>query len=341
MPAVGFKFLASKQCLQQLSALQGPILCELASFAACWCIRGVTVARAFADMASEWVCGLEQELSDLSVDSSGFRKRLSLQLNCSMASMLVVLCFGYATTETLKHMGNFNYSPPLFSTSDTTCMLRHLALARYYVTCTSKGSGKTRSVQEDLWQHCLWIAARCSTALSDIIQASPSLKVLSDVALAVLRALPEDLRWKPCMEAAGCYTAVHTSSNGTATYYSVNILNGCILQNGSPPSCLPANILSHALYKHMFGCIDCDVTDDLCTQQPLAGRFYQFQLAQDQLIIREREVVGSQHEILELLPGVRFKTCSLLCTLHVLSVVVLPMHTWVIHGRRILTNGSI
>jgi hypothetical protein len=287
-------------------------------------------------MASDWVCGFEQELSDLSVDStetSGSCKRLSLQLNCSMASMLVVLCFGYGTKETLKRMGNFNYSPPLFSTSDTACMLRHLALARHYMACKSKGMVGARSVHEDLWQHCLWIAARCSTALSDTIEASPSLKILSDVALAVFGALPDDLRWKPCMEGAGCYAAVHKSSNGTATYYSLNILNGCILQNGSPPSRLPANILSHDLYKQMFGGIDCDVTDDLCTRQPLAGCFYQFQLAQDQLIIREREVVGRQHEILELLPGVRFATCSLPCTLHVLSDDVLHTQTWVIHGR--------
>lgn len=65
--------------------------------------------------------------------------------------------------------------------------------------------------------------------------------------------------------------------------YSINILDGTVLLDGLPPSCLPNEVLEHPLYKRTFGSVNFEVvrmaSGTLQTIKPVGGRYYDFCLS--------------------------------------------------------------
>ena len=75
--------------------------------------------------------------------------------------------------------------------------------------------------------------------------------ILADVLRTVQERAPLNLKWAEAAGAggAGCFEAETDDQH----LYSVNLLTGAVLLDGSPPRSLPADVLSHPLYRRTFG----------------------------------------------------------------------------------------
>lgn len=69
---------------------------------------------------------------------------------------------------------------------------------------------------------------------------------LTRVASAALEHLPQTLQW----EQVGNSPCFHARDQGCL--YSINLLNGKVLQDGYPPRRVPASIMEHELYRRSF-----------------------------------------------------------------------------------------
>lgn len=127
------------------------------------------------------------------------------------------------------------------------------------------------------------------------------------------RDLPAELRWKHLtntnasptakMYSMGCFEAVSTAPD-EEHLYSVNLLTGAFLLDGSPTSSLPADILGHTLFKRTFGqrdfeiCVSAD--GSLKTNRKLRGCHYNFLLVDGSLKVTDH---APGEPVLELLDG--------------------------------------
>ena len=286
------------------------MLCELASFAAMWCEHGGAVARDFANMAAAWVRGYEGELASLEAGSCAVgyaAKRAALQCSCAVASMLVVLCFGFAGSVRAGQA-----TPSALGAEDAVLVLSHLVRARYYRLVPSQVTTATDA--QTLWAGCLGVAAQLQPEISRHCDTATGRRsrvgdggtgtVLCTAVRVIFRQLPNGLAWQQTAEGLGCYAAEHVSSaSGARAYYTVNILTGAALRNSLAPARLPAGVLQHALYKRTFGDLEVEVDDEFKTRQPIQGRVYQSRRSGSRLCIEETAGEGADVETLELLPG--------------------------------------
>lgn len=122
---------------------------------------------------------------------------------------------------------------------------------------------------------------------------------LTAAAISVLPTLPRALPWTPgnLKDSSpplplACFESILPDGKSTV---HINIYNGVVLYNGLPPHHLPVSIVSHPLYKRVFGERNCNVVmqadGSLKTARPLAGRFYSFGLnaATNHLTVKEYE----------------------------------------------------
>lgn len=99
-----------------------------------------------------------------------------------------------------------------------------------------------------------------------------------------------EMQWHPLEEVSYCWCTLSTTGN----FLCINIMNGLVLVNGSPPSMLPLNIRHHKLFRRVFGEIDFEVTVDKDgvhkTRVPIMDRHYSFHMKGDKLLIYEEYV---------------------------------------------------
>ena len=244
------------------AALQAPMLCELAAFAAAWSTEGVRVAREFAGMAAAWAEEFQQELRTLAnnPEQDDNRKRKRLQENCSTASMLAVISLGFASP------GSVTGTPAggsQFSIADAQCLLKHLVWVHYY-----QGESEQHLAVRP---QCLAVASRCARAIDRQLEsADVSRQVLSSAARALYETLPDDLEWTRSAKNSGCFIA-QSPSDPSAAWYSINIVTGCALRNGQQPARLPDPVTNHPVYKRTMGTLQLDVDDGMATDNPSWG----------------------------------------------------------------------
>ena len=77
--------------------------------------------------------------------------------------------------------------------------------------------------------------------------AKTSNSFLTKAASAALEHLPQTLQW----EQVGNSPCFHARDQGCL--YSINLLNGKVLQDGYPPRRVHASIMEHELYRRSFG----------------------------------------------------------------------------------------
>jgi len=105
----------------------------------------------------------------------------------------------------------------------------------------------------------------------------------------VLKRAPQDLQWQQLhftTAAAASFQAV--GSDGIL--YSLNCIDGTVLEDGTPPGRLPSEIQRHPLFLRTFSHkgspwgFEVTLTDAGVrrTQTPVRGRFYEFFLADPQ-----------------------------------------------------------
>lgn len=111
----------SWQLPQRLAVrVQGPILCEMAAFAASCCTEGEQVSKAYCNLAEQWATELESELTDSqqAVPSSGQEssaeqrhlKQRELKAKIAMCHYLVVIACGCSAapgTGSLRNLEPF------------------------------------------------------------------------------------------------------------------------------------------------------------------------------------------------------------------------------------------
>ena len=126
----------------------------------------------------------------------------------------------------------------------------------------------------------------------------------------VHKQAPPQLAWTELEVAdtgtrTGCFEAVTPDGH----LYSMNVLTGLVLLDGSPPRSLPADVLAHPLYQRTFGHRDFEVcvtgAGALRTVRPLAGWLYEFFMHSDgKLSVKELPQKSEDAApVLELLDG--------------------------------------
>eukprot|EP00761_Pharyngomonas_kirbyi_P010924 gb/GECH01010947.1/.p1 GENE.gb/GECH01010947.1/~~gb/GECH01010947.1/.p1 ORF type:complete len:2826 (+),score=484.10 gb/GECH01010947.1/:1-8478(+) len=112
---------------------------------------------------------------------------------------------------------------------------------------------------------------------------------ISSTVKTVLHRIPQHLQWER-IRSTCCFEAVSDQSD----LYSVNLMDGTVLLNGSPPSSLPQSIRTHPLFKRSFDQLNFQTvrmnSGELKTVKPINKKYeYTFKLDGEELIIKERE----------------------------------------------------
>ena len=84
----------------------------------------------------------------------------------------------------------------------------------------------------------------CRRAASFIDQARSSPKMLTEAVKCVLQRTPDDLPWAQ-LQHSGWSTGSFEAVSKDGHLYSINTLDGTVLFDGSPPTRLPKEILTH------------------------------------------------------------------------------------------------
>jgi hypothetical protein len=279
----------------------------LAAFVAARCAKGKDVAQSYAAMAVGWTKQIRGELEDLRCQSQGdnvhtscIKVQADIQRGASFASALVVISLSYMPC--LCWCPEEDYFISIAQKVLIEDAVVHFALARFF-WMPAKARHQLKDQTDCVWQLALATAA----ASTDLwARAAQELSHLLDIAVKELypRA-PTPLQWELDALTHGCFLAKAPSASHTIPdTFGINLLTGKVLMNGLPPSCLPGPILSHPAYSQLFGGLEFDVTDRLCTRHAIQGRYYRFQLQdQKRLIVFETRTDTEDEEVLEYLPG--------------------------------------
>jgi hypothetical protein len=193
---------------------------------------------------------------------------------------------------------------------EVTSLLRFAVQAHDgYVFQTDAAQPDSPEAFAALRKRCDSVMASRAGALVDAARADDG-SLLTAVLREVQPRAPDELSWGEVMApvsdaATGCFDA----PGGDGHLYSINVLTGLVLLDGSPPRSLPADVLAHPLYLRSFGDRDFEVgvtgAGALRTVRPLAGCLYEFFVrpnGQLRVTEMERDAGGNTHA-LELLDG--------------------------------------
>ena len=154
---------------------------------------------------------------------------------------------------------------------------------------------------------CHWAMARRIDELVKLATAQPAM--LTAALRLVLQRAPASLPWRQLLcgarrqHRAASFQAVGSDGH----LYSINCLDGTVLEDGTPPGRLPSEILSHPLYKRSFGDWAFEVTlaagGERRTISPVKGRFYEFFMAPEGALVVTEVEEASGHRLQLLDPG--------------------------------------
>ena len=121
--------------------------------------------------------------------------------------------------------------------------------------------------------------------------------IITSAVKKILHCTPKSLEWV-CIDQSACFEAKYENN-----IYSINLMTGLVLFNGSPPSHLPNDVLQHPLYIRSFGNRNFETILDengmMKTAMPVHGYIYEFTISREgSLLVRE---IDKHENILELL----------------------------------------
>jgi hypothetical protein len=293
-------------------------LCDLAAFVAARGAKGEHVAQSYASMAVGWTKQIRGELEDLrcqaqsdDVAASCVKKQLELQREASFSSALVVISLSYM--QCLLSHPEENSVISIAQTALIEDAVVSFALARFFWMPSDAGD-KLKDQQDRVWQ--LAIATSAASTNLWIRAAHESSHLLDSAAKELYPRAPTPLQWELDASTLGCFLAsAPSATHDTPDTFGIYLLTGKVLLNGVPPSCLPGAILSHPAYSQLFGGLEFDVTDRLCTRHAIQERYYRFHLPDlERLLVFESRSDAEDGEVLEYLPGASWigSTCSLI-----------------------------
>eukprot|EP00892_Ulva_mutabilis_P000031 jgi/Ulvmu1/10028/UM059_0077.1 len=306
--------------------LQGPLICEIASFLAQTSQQGTEVARRFMAVAGNWARQIQEEISDLHTAPPQDVKDVSLlhsrlQTKCAIAHCCAVLCFGCAPfVRGLGTQGGAQMGQATMDLHDAAALLFHRVQA--YLHAFHDSSNALQGRLTVLTKQCAHVMTHQVHSLNSAVVEDHSL--LDRAVRSVFADLPQHVVWQKSEGHLGCYVA-----HAHGQVYSINMLTGCVLCNGLAPGHLPAPIVEHADYQRIFGNAKFEVTQlkgeqqgKFRTVQQHGGHIYTFMLRDSSLLVQECPCDADSGEMqldleLELLSGVQYRVSVNNCSVHV------------------------
>lgn len=182
---------------------------------------------------------------------------MALQAQQCRQRMIALLCFNSSQLTTQEDIASM------------VCLLVLIHHGHVFVD-----DPQLRSQLATLATRCRAVMAHRLPAVLRVASAAPQ-AVLTAAVACVLQRTPAFLGWKQWGSTAS-FEAVAPGE----TLYSINVADGTVLLDGSPPSRLPKDIRAHPLYVRTFGAANFEVAallgGVLQTVKPVSGRFYDF-----------------------------------------------------------------
>jgi hypothetical protein len=151
---------------------------------------------------------------------------------------------------------------------------------------------------------CHWTMARRVSEVVRVAARQPAF--LTRALRLVLRRAPAALEWKQlrCPTSKQQLAASFEAVGGDGRLYSINCLDGAVLEDGCPPHRLPLEILDHPLYRRSFGDWSFEVTVTAGGVRraisPVRGRFYEFAMGPDGgLVVVEEDERQNRTQLLD------------------------------------------
>ncbi len=261
------------------------LLGEAAAFLADWHPPLRAVARRFAAMAAGWAEDLEASAEGLPP-----AKARPMRAKQCLLRMTALLCYGGGEldAEDVQHM---------------LCLAVQIRHGYLY------GQGTPLQARlEELQVVCHWTMARRSHEVMRAAVHRPAMltQALSKVLRRVVELAPLPWEQLRCPKSQQLLSACFQASGSNGRLYSINCLDGTVLEDGCPPSRLPKEILQHRLYRRSFGNWEFEVSkggDGVHrTIAPLGGCYFEFfiktspQALEPVLVVTEIEE-GSRHRL--------------------------------------------
>ncbi|CAN0412868.1 unnamed protein product, partial [Discosporangium mesarthrocarpum] len=217
------------------------IVAEMAVFVADWHEPAPASARArLADIPRVWAAQMEEGCPG---GGQLVGTLAPVKAKSCLFYMYGILCFGGSTPLSLED-------------ARKVCELRVMAHHQQVLEGSSSEPQGTLTA----------VAVRCNNVMAgraaELVQmASLQPSIMTHAIRLVLEQTPAVLKWAPVSipgerGGVGCFDAVSADGH----LYSINLLTGTVLFDGSPPSLLPADIVAHPLYIRSFGGMNMEIT---------------------------------------------------------------------------------
>lgn len=244
------------------------ILGQVAAFVAAWRPEINKTAQNFANAARDWADGLQEQ-----IDEAEPAAVPEFRLRQSALYLFGILCFGRQRK---------------FSPDDAANLVQLSVLARN--THIVEDESMLDSELASLWVVCENVLAH---RVTDVLPLLNDKKLTAAVKLVIMDT-PTGLEWKRSTFESGVPTSCFESVSGGSHLYSINVLNGIVLFDGSPPCRLPQTVLDHPLYQRSFDNHNFEIFVStqkvMRTVRRIHGRFYDFFLSSgDSLIVHESD----------------------------------------------------
>ena len=264
--------IASKPSQQQCMW----ILIEITRFVAQWSDQCVSLLRSFHEKIEKWVLACDAQIEQAHVNDLPTLR---------------------AKKGVFYHYQIFCLSRGKLSNDDIAKLLECLVNAQN----ESKFKDET-SYDEQLRTMIQKRHYIMSELVADIVQKvnrDPSRRMLTKAIRKIISHAPSNLNWTNILSNNRC-TCCFEARDSSNNLYSINLLNGMVLYNGTPPSQLPTAILIHPLYRRSFGDRNfetCSSTNVLKTVKATHGFYYWFCLQGNNLCVTEKDP-RTGHELL-------------------------------------------
>jgi hypothetical protein len=265
------------------------LLGEVAGYLSAWHQPLRDVALRFAAMAERWA----EDLEATALEATPAAARPVRAKQC-LLRMTALLCLANVRM-------------------DAGCVQRVLNLA--VLIHHGVVYGQDTPLQAQLGQLqvlCHWaLAKHIPEMLQAVAQRS---QMLTQALRLVLQRAPSTLSWAQlrCPNSPQLLAASFEAVGSDGRLYSINCLDGTVLEDGSPPGRLPADILNHALYQRNYGDWAFEVTATASgvwrTISPVRECFYEFSVdSKGGLVVVE---IDSRQHHLQLLDVGKDEKCG-------------------------------
>jgi hypothetical protein len=231
---------------------------EVSGYLSAWHPPLRDVARSFAAMAARWADELQASIVGADPEEAA-QARAKQRLQRMTA--LLCLASGELDADDAQSMINLRVLIQQGAT-DSQDIAQREQLAQLQVLCDRAMARR--------------IAELCRAVVHQPEMLTHALRL-------VLQRAPTELEWWQMGRHAWLVAPSFEAQGSDGHLYSINILDGTLLEDGAPPGRLPGEVRSHPLYKRTFGTdwsfeVTVAASSVWKTTSPVGGCFYEFSM---------------------------------------------------------------